>query len=86
MNVPANPKNFDYGLKKLQKRAQRPVKVQQRKLFQYESTDEEQCQPAQKLPDKTFLPVNLVRWEDDIFYDVEQARESVSWILSSNNK
>ena len=76
MNVPANPKNFDYGLKKLQEKAQE----QERSLFDTESTDEEECQPAEKLPESTFLPVNLTRWKDLVITDVQSARESVRFV------
>jgi transcription initiation factor TFIID subunit 1 len=77
MNVPANPKHFDYGLKMLQKKNKAPSKMHNRNIFGTETQDDEFAyKPAEKLPEKSFLPVNLVRWEDDIIYDVEDAKES----------
>uniref|UniRef100_A0A914YEX7 Bromo domain-containing protein n=1 Tax=Panagrolaimus superbus TaxID=310955 RepID=A0A914YEX7_9BILA len=77
MNVPPNPKHFDYGIKTLQKRFQAPSKLQNRNLFGAPSQDEESgYEPAEKLSEKSFLPVNLVRWEDDIIFDVEDAKET----------
>lgn len=32
---------------------------------------------SEPFPSETFLPVNLIRWEDDIMLDEEQARRQV---------
>ena len=33
-------------------------------------------------PEETFLPVNLLRWEDDVIIDPEEARLKVNQLLS----
>uniref|UniRef100_A0A914H2H9 Bromo domain-containing protein n=1 Tax=Globodera rostochiensis TaxID=31243 RepID=A0A914H2H9_GLORO len=73
LGVPANPTNFDYGLKR---RGGTGVKASS-----VNETDEGMLSGGED--DRDFLPVNLLHWEDDIIIDPEQAREKLVKELSS---
>ncbi|VDK54102.1 unnamed protein product [Gongylonema pulchrum] len=83
MNVPPNPSHFDYGFKLKRDQPSRrrsSIKEEKNEKSEDETAKEEigpglaSCKP---FPPETFLPVNLVRWEDDIIFDEEQARQQV---------
>ncbi|KAL3087271.1 hypothetical protein niasHT_020534 [Heterodera trifolii] len=68
--VPANPSNFDYGLKR------RGTTLSKR-------SPDEGTVPLPSEDDRNFLPVHFLHWEDDIIIDPEQAREKLVKELSS---
>ncbi|KHN84351.1 Transcription initiation factor TFIID subunit 1 [Toxocara canis] len=84
MNVPANPTHFDYGFKL--KREKKPHAKSTIKEEKVEDESEKGLASCDPFPPETFLLVNLVRWEDDIIIDGEQARAQVLKRLASGRQ
>ncbi|VDK22559.1 unnamed protein product, partial [Anisakis simplex] len=62
------------------------TKAHSKSAIKEEKTDEEKekgLAAADPFPPETFLPVNLLRWEDDIIIDGEQVRSQVLKRLAS---
>uniref|UniRef100_A0A158Q7Y4 DUF3591 domain-containing protein n=1 Tax=Elaeophora elaphi TaxID=1147741 RepID=A0A158Q7Y4_9BILA len=89
MNVSSNPSHFDYGFKlKREHSLRKKVSVKDEKNDKSEDeVVEEEIGPglaaSEPFPPETFLPVNLIRWEDDIILDEEQARRQILKDLAS---
>ncbi|VDO59414.1 unnamed protein product, partial [Onchocerca flexuosa] len=83
MNVLSNPSHFDYGFKLKREQPLRkkiPMKDEKNDKSEDEVVEEEiglGLAASEPFPPETFLPVNLIRWEDDIILDEEQARRQV---------
>ncbi|VDN01342.1 unnamed protein product [Thelazia callipaeda] len=88
MNVPPNPSHFDYGFKLKREQSQRKKSFVKEEKSEDEVVQEEigpglaDCEP---FPPDTFLPVNLIRWEDDIMFDEEQAKRLILKGLTSHS-
>uniref|UniRef100_A0A1I7XNI5 DUF3591 domain-containing protein n=1 Tax=Heterorhabditis bacteriophora TaxID=37862 RepID=A0A1I7XNI5_HETBA len=68
MNVPTTLASFDYGFK---------LKQENLKTLAEEKSKDEDEVAIEEFDQETFLPVNLIRWEDDVIYDGEDVREQV---------
>ena len=74
MNVPPNPKNFDYGLRAVQKKLKKLATVSTR-MTRSVSVDERPPVPS-NMSDDNFLAVNLITWEDNVYTDANTAKEA----------
>ncbi|VDK77693.1 unnamed protein product [Onchocerca ochengi] len=89
MNVLSNPSHFDYGFKLKREQPLRkkiPVKDEKNDKSEDEVAEEKirlGLASSEPFPPETFLPVNLIRWEDDIILDEEQARRQILKSLAS---
>uniref|UniRef100_A0AAF5PPD9 Bromodomain containing protein n=1 Tax=Wuchereria bancrofti TaxID=6293 RepID=A0AAF5PPD9_WUCBA len=91
MNVLSNPSHFDYGFKL--KREQLLQKKGSMKDGKDDKSEDEEIgeeigpglAASEPFPPETFLPVNLIRWEDDIMLDEEQARRQILKGLASQS-
>ncbi|VBB26358.1 unnamed protein product [Acanthocheilonema viteae] len=89
MNVLSNPSHFDYGFKLKREQSLRkkgPMKDEKNDESEDEVVEEEigpGLAASEPFPPETFLPVNLIRWEDDIILDEEQARRQILKNLAS---
>ncbi|VDK86505.1 unnamed protein product [Litomosoides sigmodontis] len=89
MNVLSNPSHFDYGFKLKREQPLRKkghMKDEKNDKSEDEVVEEEigpGLAASEPFPPETFLPVNLIRWEDDIILDEEQARLQILKGLAS---
>uniref|UniRef100_A0A9J2P0D5 Bromo domain-containing protein n=1 Tax=Ascaris lumbricoides TaxID=6252 RepID=A0A9J2P0D5_ASCLU len=92
-NVPASSTHFDYGFKLKREWSLFVIFDFKNKTHAKSSSKEKpeegsenglrSCEP---FPPETFLAVNLVRWEDDIIIDGEQARPQILKRLASGKQ
>lgn len=71
LDLPPNPKNFEYGTKYLQKHKKSGASYGRRR---YTIGDTNSVPPT--LTEDNFLAVNLIRWEDNVYMDGNQAKEA----------
>uniref|UniRef100_A0A1I7VSZ5 Bromodomain containing protein n=1 Tax=Loa loa TaxID=7209 RepID=A0A1I7VSZ5_LOALO len=89
MNVLSNPSHFDYGfkLKREQSLRKKCIMKDEKNDKSEDEVIEEDIGPglaaSEPFSPETFLPVNLIRWEDDIILDEEQARQQILKGLAS---
>uniref|UniRef100_A0A0N5AW64 DUF3591 domain-containing protein n=1 Tax=Syphacia muris TaxID=451379 RepID=A0A0N5AW64_9BILA len=87
LGVPPSLPTFDYGFKlRLNKKLRRNSTTKESKVADSQNVLKEGLACAEPFPSSTFLPVNLVRWEDDISFDDEIARQQVLRDVSSRRQ